>query len=223
VPGPSGPGAGPIAPANHVALSLHVGDHAAGDATEGVPGTTFRFATGNALGKVVADNSPSDLDARVGYYRVWVPVGITYTATAYVLPEQFSSDSATTTAAPSGSPGVVPMGSIFLKRKPRLTVELRRQGALVAGQTITVTDGTASWTATITDGGAYDRTLFGRPSSADGRIYVSLPVTGYYTVCATTTPHVYWAAACQTVNAAAYNEPYATTLTYVQKIFVGTT
>jgi hypothetical protein len=225
VPGPSGPGPGPIAPANHIAVTLHVGDHAAADPTAGVAGTTFRFAADNAFGTPVADNSPADLDARVGYYRVWVPVGLTYTATAYVVPERFSSDSATTTASPSGTPSgtpsVVPLGSILLRRKSWLTVELRRQGALVAGQTITITDGTSSWTATIADGGANDRSVSGRASASDGRIHVTLPFIGHYTVCATTTPHVYWAAACQTVHAAAYNTPYATTLTYVQKVLVG--
>jgi hypothetical protein len=208
----------PPTPSLTVVVTLHVGDQAAYGGPAGVPGTKVTFATNGGYSQYVADNSPADFDARVGYYRVWMPNATSYTATVRVMPEHFSTLGASKTVAATVTPTtvtptVVPMGSIVLKRKPGLHVRLMMDGALVPGQTIGVT-GPAGFTVVIADGGYFDRDAFGNPSPSDGRIYLRLPVTGTYTVCARTTPILFYAARCQEVVAEQYFFAYAATLTY---------
>jgi hypothetical protein len=112
------------------------------------------------------------------------------------------------------TPTLVNMGSIVLKRKPALYVQLRKQGLLVPGQTIKITQAGGPWTATVVDGAAADLSADG------GRIHVRVPFTGTYTVCALTSPSALWEADCEQVYALQYFIAYPVTLTYTFKLIV---
>ena len=118
------------------------------------------------------------------------------------------------------TPTLVSMGPLTLMRKPGLYVALKRDGALVPGQTITVTALGGLWSTTITDGGPSDRTYDGAQDPADGTFHLRLPVTSQYSVCATTSPQWGWEADCVGVGAQLYFIEYAATLTYQQKWYV---
>jgi hypothetical protein len=205
------PGPGPIAPVPSVAVTLRVDDQS-GYTDYGAPGTTVRFESGG-VAKLVVDNSASDSDARVGHYRVWMPAASAYTATVTVMPAELSAAGASKTVSAFVTPTYVAMGSIVLQRKPRLTVELYRLGALVGGQAIRVT-APWGWSAMVMDGSVADEDFSGDPSPADGRIHLRLPVTGIYIVCPLSTPHPLLAAQCRTVHATTYGGSYSATLTY---------
>lgn len=195
-------------------VTLQVGDQGwYGD--YGAPGTTVEFTTNAGAKSTVVDNSASDTDARVGYYRVLMPNAVSYTATVTVVPEHNSLGGATKTVSAFVTPTFVSMGAIYLNRKPGLFVQLFYNYALVTGQTIKVT-GPSGFTATITDGGASDRNYDGTQNGADGKISLELPITGTYTVCTMTTPQTYWDAGCSQVFATMYFIQYGLNMTYKQ-------
>jgi hypothetical protein len=219
-PGPTPPGAGPgpIGPALTVAVTLLVGDQAS---FTGIAGTTVELKTNIGYKRVVVDNSASDVDPGVGRYRVMMPSAGSYTATVVGMPEVNAAVGTTKTVSAFMTPTWVAMGSIILKRKPALVVKLMKQGAFVWGQTIQVT-GPNGFSATVTDGSPADKDALWNPGPSDGVIRLRVPVTGTYTVCATTSPQADWSAGCEQVFAQLYFFAYPVTLTYAQKFVFGT-
>lgn len=206
VVGPA-PGTTP-APTLTVWVTLHVGDQASYGLPVGVPGTTVSFVTNAGYFRTIADNGAGDTDPAVGYYRVAMPNALAYTAYVRVMPEYLSPDGAVKTVSAFVTPTLVNVGSIVLKRKPAIYVQLRKQGALVPGQTIEITQVGGPWSATVVDGAAADLSADG------GRIHVRVPFTGTYTVCALTSPGALWKADCEPVYALQYFIAYPVTLTY---------
>ena len=205
----TGPGTGTTpAPTPTVWVTLHVGDQASWGLPTGVPGTTVSFVTNGGYFRTIEDNGAGDADPAVGYYRVAMPSALAYTAYVRVMPDYLSSDGAVKTVSAFVTPTLVNMGSIVLKRKPAIYVQLRKQGLLVPGQTIKITQASGPWSATVADGGAADLSADG------GKIHVRVPFTGTYTVCALTSPGVLWKADCEQVYALQYFIAYPVTLTY---------
>ena len=219
-----GPGTGttPTTPTLSVWVTLHVGDQAAYGGAYGVPGTTVSFVTNTGYYRTIVDNGAGDANPEVGYYRVAMPNALSYTAYVRVMPEKYSSAGAVKTVSAFVTPTLVNMGSIILKRKPGLHVQLLKQGALVPGQTIKVTQVNGPWSVTITDGSSADKDAFGNPNPSDGKIFLRVPFTGTYTVCALTSPSVLWAADCEPVYALQYFIAYSATLTYEPKLVLVT-
>jgi hypothetical protein len=212
------PGTTPI-PQPPVAVTLHVGDQASYGADVGVPGTTVSFVVNGGASsgyyKTVGDNSAQDTDSRVGYYRVSMPNGLSYTAYVRIAPEYLATSNAVKTVSAFVTPTLVNMGSIILKRKPAIYVSLMKQGVLVPGQTIKITQVGGPYTRTIADGSAEDL------SPVAGKIHVRVPWTGTFMVCATTSPSALWEADCEQVFALQWFIAYPATLTYHLKyVFV---
>jgi hypothetical protein len=205
------PGTTPV-PTPSVWVTLHVGDQASYGLPVGVPGTTVSFVTNGGYYRTIVDNGTGDTDPEVGYYRVAMPSALAYTAYVRVMPDYLSSDGAVKTVSAFVTPTWVNMGSIILKRKPALYVQLRKQGLLVPGQTIKVTQVGGPWSATIADGDAADLSADG------GRIHLRVPFTGTYNVCALTTPSALWQADCVQVSALQYFIAYPVTLTYTSTL-----
>jgi hypothetical protein len=218
VPGPTPPGAGPIAPVLSVAVTLVVGDQAN---YTGIAGTTVEFKTNAGYTRVVVDNSAYDTDPDVGQYRVMMPSAVSYTATVVGMPEVNAAVGTSKTVSAFMSPTWVAMGSIILKRKPALVVELKKQGAFVWGQTILVT-GPNGFSTSVTDGSPADKDALWNAGPSDGVIRLRVPVTGVYTVCATTSPLAGWSTGCEQVNALLYYVAFPVTLTYEQRFYFGT-
>ena len=207
----AGPGTGTTpAPAPTVWVTLHVGDQASYSAA-GVPGTTVSFVTNGGYYRTIVDNSAADTDPQVGYYRVAMPNAVSYTAYVRVAPEYLATHNAVKTVSAFTTPTLVNVGTIVLKRKPAIYVSLMKQGALVPGQTIKITQVGGPYTRTIADGSAEDL------SPVAGKIHVRVPWTGTFTVCATTSPSALWEADCETVYALQYFIAYPVTLTYALK------
>jgi hypothetical protein len=206
-----GGGTTPIPTPLTVWVKLHVGDQASYGLPVGVPGTTVSFVTNGGTVKTIADNSAEDTDPAVGFYRVAMPSSISYTAYVRIAPEYLTTAGAFKTVSAYVTPTLVDMGSIVLKRKPGVYVSLMKQGVLVPGQTIKVSQVGGVWSVTITDGSSQDI------SAVAGKIHLRVPVTGTYMVCALTSPSALWDAGCEQVFALQYFVAYPVTLTYALK------
>jgi hypothetical protein len=203
-------GGGEIPRVAEVTVKLHVLNQAGSDQA----GTTFEFKTGGGYAKNVADNGAGDADSRPGYFSVQMPKANSYTATAKVLPEDIAFWQSTKTVSYFNSPTLVDMGTMYLKIKPGLFITMYYQGAIVTGQTLKITG--FDFAATITDGGPSDKDQFGNQNPADGKIFVRLPYTGNFQVCAVTAPAWGWGG-CTEAWATQYFMAYGLDFNYQQQ------
>jgi len=206
----------PVLQPGYVWVTLQVVDGGDPDPTASAADTRVEFTPAGHTPLELFDNGVQDMDARVGYYRVQLPNTLFYSATVTGANAIYSLAGGSKTVSAFVTPTLVSMGGLALQRKPRLTMDVRMDGALVAGQTLKIT-GPAAFSVTVTDGGPSDKQYNTLQDASDGKLHLLVPLTGAYTVCPVTSPKKYWDADCKSVYVQFYDVEFKTTLNYVQK------